>query len=106
MLVRPRQVVIARGHHQRDARIHQREVAQQDDRLRVERNRRAHIQMIAGQHHEIVGRRQAHHPIELRQRVVEVRDKKDAHDILCSGGPRIVGASVAFRTSTWPVKPS
>ena len=66
--VRAGEVVVARAHGHVAGRVQQREILQDDDGLRVERNRRADVEVIAGQHHEIERRRAPDDPVELGSR--------------------------------------
>ena len=47
------EVVVARAHRDAAGRLQQRQVAQDHDGLRVERHRRADVEVVAGQHHEV-----------------------------------------------------
>ena len=74
MRVRAGEIVVTRTGSNQRAVANEREVPLNDDGLRVERNRGADVEMIAGQHHQIERRRSVHNPVELGQRVVEVGD--------------------------------
>jgi hypothetical protein len=74
------EIMIARTHGERDGRLQQRQVVQDDNDLGVERDTRADVELIAGHHHEVERRRVVDDPVELPQCVVEIRDEKNAHD--------------------------
>ncbi|MEY9613057.1 hypothetical protein ABIF21_005931 [Bradyrhizobium elkanii] len=73
------EVVIARAEDHPREIGEPRQVFRDDDDLGAEIDRRAEIERIAGEDHEIELRCRRQQPVELRQRVMQVGDDKTAH---------------------------
>jgi len=79
LLVAAVEVVVARRREDRGAAG---EVAQRrghGDGLDVERDRRADVEQVAGDHHGVDGRRLREQPVELTQPVVQVGHQQEPH---------------------------
>ena len=96
------QIVVARTHDHVARVFQQREISQDDDRLRVERHRRADVEVIAGHDDEVERRRRTNDPVELWQRVVQVRDEEDSHVAIEYSDPTLRRTLTLRRPPTLP----
>ena len=76
------EVMVAGADDNPTRRLQQRDVVQDHSDLGIERDSRTDVQLIARKNHEVEFRGGVDDPVELAQRVVEIRDKKDAHGYL------------------------
>jgi hypothetical protein len=72
--------MVARGGDHIPRRLEQRQLAQDDHDLRLERDAGAEVQMVACEHDQVEAWRRADNPVELAQRVMDVGGEKDTHD--------------------------
>ena len=73
------EIVIAGADHELGLGTQPAEIFLHHDALRASVDERADVEMVAGHHHKIVLARPLDHPVELRQRVVQIGDKQDSH---------------------------
>jgi hypothetical protein len=81
VVIRAGQIVVARAHRHASCRPQQWQVLQNDHALRLERDGRADAEAVPGHDHEVEFLPDADDPVELGERVVEVRDEEYAHAV-------------------------